>query len=301
MHADTQYGKELISRFRPESVSQLVTTGLKKSNLVVSRLRCDTPKHGFAEPHSIGPAFSVILQLREQPEREFFLGERCVHRGGYRARTTSICNHLERPRANLISPFDMLLFSVPQIILDEIADDQGVARIDNLSCERGVLDETVWHLGQALLPALERPHEVSSLYAEHMLLAINTYFACTFGGMLARPHPERGMLASWQLRRASEMMMARIGGDIALSDVAAGCGLSLSYFTRAFKQSTGDPPHRWLLRQRVERAKELLRDPRMTLAEVAVACGFADQSHFTRVFNTLAGASPGVWRRNVVN
>ena len=132
----------------------------------------------------------------------------------------------------------MLFFSVPQMILDEIADDQGVPRIDNLSCERGVLDETVWYLGQALLPALVRPHEVSSMYAEHMLLAINTYFACAFGGMLARSHPERGMLASWQLRRATEMMMSGLSGDTALSDVAAGCGLSLSYFTRAFKQST---------------------------------------------------------------
>jgi AraC family transcriptional regulator len=119
--------------------------------------------------------------------------------------------------------------------------------------------------------------------------------------MLARSHSERGMLASWQLRRATEMMMSGLSGDIALSDVAAGCGLSLSYFTRAFKQSTGDPPHRWLLRQRIERAKELLRDPQVTLAEVAVACGFADQSHFTRVFNASAGASPGVWRRNAMS
>ena len=268
---------------------------------MVSRLRCDRPGHGFAEPHAVEPAFSVILQLREQPERELFLGDRCVHRGGYPARTTSICNHLERPKANLISPFDMLFFSVPQIVLDEIADDQGVVRIANLSCERGVLDETVWHLGQALLPALDRPHEVSSMYAEHTLLAINSYFACAFGGMLMRAHPERGMLASWQLRRATDMMMSKLGGDIALSAVATGCGLSLSYFTRAFKQSTGDPPHRWLLRRRVERAKELLRDPRMTLADVAVACGFADQSHFTRVFNALAGASPGVWRRGAKN
>jgi AraC-like DNA-binding protein len=95
--------------------------------------------------------------------------------------------------------------------------------------------------------------------------------------------------------------MSKLGGDITLTAVASGCGLSLSYFIRAFKQSTGDPPHRWLLRQRVERAKELLRDPRMTLAEAALACGFADQSHFTRVFKVMAGAPPGVWRRNTRN
>lgn len=299
MHLHAQYGKDLISRFRPDSVVQLVSTGLKTARLAVSRLRRDTPGHGFAEPHVIEPAFSVMLQLREQSKRELFLGERCVHRGCYPARTISICNHLERPRANLMSPFDMLFFSVPQAALDEIADDQGVPRIDNLTCERCLLDETVWHLGQALLPALESPHEVGSMYAQQILLAINTYFACAFGGMQGRS--QRGALAPWQLRRATEAMMARLGEDITLSEVAAVCGLSLSYFTRAFKQSTGDPPHRWLLRQRVERAKILLRGAPMTLTEIAIECGFADQSHFTRVFAAHAGMAPGVWRRNAVS
>jgi len=266
----------------------------------VTRLRRDTPWHGFAEPHAIQPAFSVMLQLREQPERELFLDERCVHRGCYPARTTSICNHLERPKANLISPFDMLFFSVPQAALDEIADDQGVPRIDNLSCERSVLDETMWHLGQAVLPALERPHEIGSLYAEHMLRATNTYFARAFGGMQVRPHPARGALAPWQLRKAIDLMMADLGADVSLAELAAASGLSLSYFTRAFRRSTGEPPHRWLLRQRVERAKRLMRETRMTLAEVAIDSGFADQSHFTRVFGTFAGTSPSAWRRSTL-
>lgn len=296
MHAYAQYGSDLISRFRPDAVSQIVTSGLNKGRLAVTRLRRSTPGHGFAEPHAIEPAFSVILQLREQKRREFFLGERCVHRGSYATRTTSICNHLERPKANLMSPFDILFFSVPQAALDDIADDQSVPRINNLTCERGVLDETVWNLGQALLPALERPHEIGALYADHMLLATNTYFAVAFGGMTLRS-PKRGGLASWQLRRAVDQMMANLAGDISLTDLATECGLSLSYFTRAFKASVGDPPHRWLLRQRVDRAKALMRETRMPLAEIATACGFADQSHLTRVFSASTGSSPALWRR----
>ena len=298
--APSSYGKDLISRFRPDSSAQLVSTGLRKARLAVSRLRRDTPGHGFAEPHVIEPAFSIMLQLREQTSRELFMGERCVHRGSYPARTTSICNHLERPKANLMSAFDMLFFSVPQSALDEIADDQGVPRINNLICERSVLDETVWHLGQALLPALERPHEVGSMYAEQMLLTTNTYFARVFGGMQVRAHPQRGTLAPWQMRRATERMMSNLDGDIALSELAAECGLSVSYFTRAFKQSSGDPPHRWLLRRRVEHAKMMLRDMDASLADVAIMCGFADQSHFTRVFRAHAGEAPGAWRRNVL-
>ena len=71
--------------------------------------------------------------------------------------------------------------------------------------------------------------------------------------------------------------MINLGGDITLSGLANECGLSLSYFTRAFKRSTGDAPHRWLLRQRVQHAKTLLRGTQMSLAEIAIVCGFADQ------------------------
>ena len=61
---------------------------------------------------------------------------------------------------------------------------------------------------------------------------------------------------------------------------------------RAFKRSTGVPPYRWLTKLRIERAKELLKDPRCELADIAQLCGFVDQSHFTRVFSRSEG-----WRR----
>jgi AraC-like DNA-binding protein len=75
-----------------------------------------------------------------------------------------------------------------------------------------------------------------------------------------------------------------LADDPSVSQVANECGLSTSYFVRAFKQTTGIPPHRWLTKQRVERAKELLRDPDRELADIAQLCGIVDQSHFTRVF-----------------
>ncbi len=81
-------------------------------------------------------------------------------------------------------------------------------------------------------------------------------------------------------------------------EAAQQCGLSVSHFARAFKETTGLPPHRWLIRRRVEVAEALLRNSRMSLTEVALTCGFADQSHFTRVFSRVVGISPGAWRRN---
>jgi AraC-like DNA-binding protein len=107
----------------------------------------------------------------------------------------------------------------------------------------------------------------------------------------------RGGLASWQLRRPREFINANLAGDPSISQVANECGLSSSYFARAFKEATGISPHRWLTKQRVERAKELLKDPRCELADIAQLCGFVDQSHFTRVFSRSEGYSPGRWRR----
>ena len=70
-------------------------------------------------------------------------------------------------------------------------------------------------------------------------------------------------------------------------------------FSRAFRQSTGVSPHQWLLKRRADQTKSLLRDRTLPLSDVALSCGFADQSHFTRVFARLAGISPGAWRRNL--
>jgi transcriptional regulator GlxA family with amidase domain len=106
-----------------------------------------------------------------------------------------------------------------------------------------------------------------------------------------------GGLAPWQARRAKELTSANLDGQLPLSQIAEACGLSTRHFARAFRQSIGVPPHRWLLGRRIERWKDLMRDPALSLAKVVLACGFADQSHFTRMFTTLMGLSPGLWRR----
>lgn len=294
------YGAGLARCFRVDASSHLATSTLRKSKLAVTRVRRDTPGHGLTSPLPAEAAFSVLLQLRDSPKRELFLGGRSVYRGGYGARTTSIVDLEQQPTANLASPFDVLHFYVSRTALDEITDERGAPRIATLTCERGMFDETVWHLGAALLPALERPGEIGSMYADHLLLATHTYFAVAFGDMRVPEYGRRGALAPWQVRCATELMIERMGEDLSLSEPAAACGLSAGYFARAFRQSMGMPPHRWILLQRVLRAKSLLRDAVRPLSDIAAACGFADQSHFTRVFTGIVGASPGAWRKQVL-
>ncbi len=123
------------------------------------------------------------------------------------------------------------------------------------------------------------------------------HLASRYGGIRFDPAATGGGLAPWQERRAKEMLVAQLDGELSIEDLARECDLSRSHFARAFKKSTGQPPHRWLMARRLERAQELLATSSKSVGEIAVTCGFADQSHFTRVFMELHQLPPGQWRR----
>src|ERR1700730_11452504 len=97
---------------------------------------------------------------------------------------------------------------------------------------------------------------------------------------------------------SEKSMEANLDKKIDIAQLANECGgLSTSRFARAFRQSTGCPPHRWLLQRRIERAQDLLLTSDKNLTEIARVCGFRDQSHLTRAFGQTVGTSPGLWRR----
>jgi AraC family transcriptional regulator len=118
-------------------------------------------------------------------------------------------------------------------------------------------------------------------------------------GAVRRTARSSGGLNGWQLRRVTDFMTEHVAQDLALDQLAALVNLSAKHFARAFRQSTGLPPHRWLIERRVERAKAMLVTAEVSLAEIALACGFADQSHFTAAFRKSVGATPGGYRREM--
>jgi AraC family transcriptional regulator len=114
-----------------------------------------------------------------------------------------------------------------------------------------------------------------------------------------RPAAERfvrgsgGRLPRHAVRAVEEYIDAHLDQDFALADLAAVAHLSEFHFARLFKQTTGLPPYQFVIRQRVERAKRLITAGRLSLAQIAVATGFSDQSHLTRHFKRLVGVTPG--------
>jgi AraC family transcriptional regulator len=160
-----------------------------------------------------------------------------------------------------------------------------------------VSDATIARLGGTILPALSHPDQANRLFVDHVTLAIGVHVAQTYGGMQPVSRPVRGGQAPWQERRAKELLSADLDGGVPLQEVARECRLSVSHFSRAFRRTVGAAPHNWLLTRRIEVAQEKLRESRLSLADVALACGFADQSHLTRVFTRMVGVGPGAWRR----
>ena len=111
---------------------------------------------------------------------------------------------------------------------------------------------------------------------------------------------EPGGLARWQARRAVAYIDGHLESRLDVPLLAKLVSYSKSHFSRAFKQSLGLPPMAYVKMRRIERAKVLMTSTNQQLTEIALICGFADQSHLNRSFRRVNGVSPGRWRRTTV-
>jgi AraC-like DNA-binding protein len=107
----------------------------------------------------------------------------------------------------------------------------------------------------------------------------------------------RGGLAPGALQRVCDHVEARLAERIALRELADVARLSACHFSRAFKQSVGASPHRYVMTRRIAAAARLIRESRSPLTEIALMVGFSDQSHFTRVFASMMGEAPSIYRQ----
>jgi AraC-like DNA-binding protein len=148
-----------------------------------------------------------------------------------------------------------------------------------------------------MLAVIQEPGAASTLFVDAVALAFVAHVARAYAGFFESKGSSGAGLAPWQLRRACAFIDAHLQGDLSLSDLARECRVSAGHFGRAFRQAVGVPPHQWLTMRRIERAKRLLMEGDLHLAQIALHCGFVDQSHLTRAFKRCEGCSPGKWRR----
>jgi AraC family transcriptional regulator len=251
----------------------------------------------IARPIAGQRGYLVALQLKAISFMEQFFGTKKVSGGTYSIGAVSVIDLRKEPAVMLPYPFDTLVLHVPHAALAEIAYAHRTPQVEELVWPLGQVDSVVYHLGRTLNATLKRPHHTSKIFLDHVLHALNSHFVCSYGRVKIPSRRFRGGLSSLQIRRARELLEAHLDGNISLRQVAEACDLSVSHFARAFKQSFSMPPYRWLIERRVDRARDLIRNTRLPLADIAARCGFADQSALNRSFKRIHGETPGIWRR----
>jgi AraC-like DNA-binding protein len=186
--------------------------------------------------------------------------------------------------------------SLPRAFMREIADDLELPHVTHIGNDACTLayDPFLLRLA-AMRPYFHSPASLDPLLADQVMWTFGLYVMSRYGDLKNR-RPVAGGLTSWQERLSKELIETTLVGGTSLAELAQVCGVGVSQFAHAFKRSTGVSPYRWVVQRRVERAMDQLKAGQ-PLSEVALACGFVDQSHMTRMFKRATGVTPRAWRR----
>jgi AraC family transcriptional regulator len=284
-----------------EPSATLCANGLRRGRIAATRVLIDEPPGCWPPQPPVQDAFLLRLHLRDYPDYCCQEARAPATISDMRAGETVFHDLRRQPRLMIDKPLHAIDVQISNAAIETLAEDAGALWRGELDYApgRAVADPTILNLCRSVLPQLEDGRASESLLFDHVSRALAAHVAEAYGGLRRIHHVVRGGLAGWQVRQAKDLLAANLDGAVALVDVARECRLSVSHFSRAFRQSTGFAPHGWLLNLRVELAKDLLRDREASLADIALRCGYADQSHFTRAFTRQVGVSPGAWRRGV--
>ncbi|PWC31198.1 AraC family transcriptional regulator [Azospirillum sp. TSO35-2] len=275
----------------------VLTRSIGKGMVGIARVRYELDELGMLDEPAIEDAYLLSHHLSNFHSDIWVDGKR-VGKPGQIGGLTTIHDFRHRIGCRMHTAFDTLVFHMPRVVLETVFPESQKEQLEDLRIRPSACldDPTIAAMARAILPAIERSEQISLLFLDHVACALATHIVAAYGTLAPVKGP--GNLAPWQERRVKEMIAARLEGDVRLADLAAECRLSVGHFVRAFRRTTNTTPHQWLLQQRVEHAKTLMRAAERSLADIALDCGFADQSHFTRTFSRLTGISPGAWRRH---
>ena len=296
----SKYSNETMDFLRVDGGQTVRTSVLNKTGISATRLIRDTPNHGLVDQHLPEDAFMIAFQMRDY-RGDLWVDDKPVTMPILRQGQFSFYDYNRVWQANMRSDFDCINFHIPREALTALEEDHGTRYVETLSIAPGanVDDQVIRGLVGALVPAFSAPSQASMLFIDHVGAALCSHLVVSYGNASEVTPLHSGGLATWQLIRAQEMLESRLDGNITISELARACGLSSSYFARAFKLSTGMAPYRWLMLRRIEKAKDLMLSTSFSLSIIALSCGFTDQSHFTRTFSKAVGIAPAHWRKIV--
>ena len=202
------------------------------------------------------------------------------------------------PAARSLRQCDLLYCAFDHRLVSEVRNEiegEAPASLDLRSCVR---DHAISGILNLLFAEVELGSVSTRLYIDSLVHALTIRFLFLGEGT---PWQARGPapLARQKLSRIQELIESRLDADLTLQELATAVGYSRSHFLRAFRATTGVTPHRYVLNRRIERARRLLRETDMSIAQVGYCCGFSSQAHLTLAFRKICGLTPGGYRREL--
>ena len=163
----------------------------------------------------------------------------------------------------------------------------------------GIRDPQIQHIAFALKSELDAGCPSGRAYGDGLAIALAARLLGKYSAHVTIPHNSNALLSGYTLRRVTDYIEDNLTNDLTLAQIADVAHMSPHYFSRAFRNSTGTPPHRYVIERRIEKAKTLLSDNCLPLVEVGLSVGFPNQSHFTTLFHKRTGVTPKVYRSRI--
>jgi len=258
-------------------------------------LRLESGTNNIAAVNDVsGLQHYVSMNLDDRPLTMEVKGEHGVFRRVVLRRGSawvSPANEIVSVRLN--STFRYLRMSIDPLYFHRLTAEPGAPLLE-LRRTYGIAKSQIGLILSALIAEADTGNPSGLPFVEALATAVSRQIALHAGAQKPQLARLRGGLSSVAKRRALELMDARVDSHLSIDFLATEVGLSPAHFARAFRETLGLPPHRYLLHLRLERARRMLDAEDAVLSDVALRAGFADQAHFTRLFKREYGVTPGV-------
>jgi AraC family transcriptional regulator len=198
----------------------------------------------------------------------------------------------------LNSNFRYVRMSIDPVYFDRVVAAEPDAQPVQLRRSYGIVEPQIAHIAGALVAESDAGNPGGIAFVEALATGLSHQMALHAGERKPIMPRIRGGLSTVAKRRAIELMDAKLDSNLSVEFLAGEVELSPAHFARAFRETFGLPPHRYLLHLRLERARRMLDAENAVLADVAQRSGFADQAHFTRFFKREYGVTPGIVLRS---
>ena len=238
-------------------------------------------------------SYRVAIQL-EPTESEVWNDSEPVWSGVIGANRFRICMPGATGRWHRLSGCDIVNIFIPKTTIRAMAAGSG-HDLSTLSSNWIAPDRVVMDLTAKLLEADTLAGTWAPQFRDHLASALVAY--------LLQQHAQlpsasaTGSLAGSRLQKILAYMAERLAEEISVVELADACAMSASHFSREFRKSVGMPPHQYLMKLRIEQARERLLDSDARIIDVALELGFTNASHFARAFARRYGVAPAAFRQ----